>query len=107
MFSERFEPWRYGPVIGSLYDVFKNNKANAIKQFGESIDGKIWIVDIKPGSVFKSVLDDVWEKYKNVDGIRLSEMTHQKDTAWRKALLGGKTFLSDGDIKEEKPFVVH
>lgn len=105
LFSERFEVWKYGPVISSMYDIFKKNKSNAIKEFGAETDGTVWVVDMSSSGNFRIVLDDVWDKYKYIDGIRLSEMTHRKDTAWRKALMAGKPFLSDDDIKGEESFV--
>lgn len=105
LFSERFEVWKYGPVVSSMYDVFKQNKANAIKKFGTESDGTVWVVNENSSPNFKIVMDEVWDKYKNIDGIRLSEMTHMKDTAWRKALRVGSPFLSDNDIKEEVSFI--
>ena len=30
LFSERFEVWKYGPVLTSVYDEFKKYKSNAI-----------------------------------------------------------------------------
>jgi uncharacterized phage-associated protein len=105
LFSERFEAWRYGPVIASVYDAFRHNKANAIKKFYQEPSGDILVVDEETSHEFKTVLNDVWNKYKDFDGIRLSEMTHKRKTAWRKAVSLGNDFLSDDDIKGEEPFV--
>lgn len=105
LFPERFEVWKYGPVIQSIYDTFKEFGANAIKKMGISSDGYVYVVNEDASSIFKEVLDNVWDKYKKYDGIRLSEMTHRQNTAWYKAAIAHKPFLSDEDIKGEADFV--
>lgn len=101
LFSEPFEVWKYGPVVRSVYDEFKHYGANAIKKYAEEDDGSVLIVN-ENRSDFRLALDYVWDKYKFFDGIRLSEMTHQKDTAWWKAAKEDKAYLSNKDILAER-----
>lgn len=105
LFSENFEVWKYGPVIRSIYDEFKDYKGNAIKTYCEEADGSILIVNEKTSSSFKKVLDTIWEKYKSYDGIPLSAMTHREGSAWYKAAKRNDVYLSDADIKAEEAFV--
>lgn len=105
LFSERFEVWKYGPVIRSIYDAFKHRKANAIKAYALESDGAAYVVNETSSEIFHNVLDYVWERYKNLDGIVLSQMTHRNGTAWYKAAIAGNTFLSDAEIYNEEEFI--
>lgn len=105
LFEDKFEVWKYGPVVRSIYDAFKEYRGNAIKKYHAETDGSILIVDEKRSISFKKALDTIWEKYKLYDGIPLSFMTHREGTAWYKAAKRGDTYLSDRDIKAEGAFV--
>ena len=105
LFSENFEVWKYGPVIRSIYDEFKDYKGNAIKTYCEEADGSILIVNEKTSSSFKKALDKKKKKYKSYDGIPLSAMTHREGSAWYKAAKRNDVYLSDADIKAEEAFV--
>lgn len=105
LFGERFEVWKYGPVVRSVYDEFKHNGANRIKAYAQESDGTVLIGNEETSLSFKEALDHVWNIYKNIDGIRLSEMTHRKDTAWYKAAKTKSSFLSDEDIEAEEEFI--
>lgn len=105
LFPERFEVWKYGPVVRDVYDAFKEYGSNAIKNFFKESDGGVYVVNEESSTIFKEVMDYTWDKYKVFDGIRLSEMTHKQDTAWYKAAKAHQVFLSDEDIKNEEAFV--
>lgn len=105
LFSERFEVWKYGPVLRSIYDCYKNYHSNAIKEYAKNSDGNIYVVNEDTANTFRDVINDVWSKYKYYDGIKLSEMTHKYGTAWYKAAIACQSFLSDEDIKNEGDFI--
>ncbi len=105
LFQDKFEVWKYGPVVRSIYDAFKEYRGNAIKHYHREADGAILIVDENTSSSFKKALEAIWEKYKLYDGIPLSLMTHRKGTAWYKAAKREDTYLSDSDIKAEGAFI--
>lgn len=103
LFNERFEVWKYGPVIPSVYAEFKNYGSNAIKNYATENDGRtILIVDEDSSIIFKNVMDNIWRNCKSLDGIYLSSLTHQKGTAWRKAFEKHNLYLSDEDIMSEE-----
>ena len=104
LFSERFEVWQYGPVLRSIYDAFKHKKANAIKTYALGADGAVYVVNEDTSIVFGQILDYVWGKYKHYDGLILSQMTHRNGTAWHKAVLARKPFLTDDEIRTEEDF---
>lgn len=105
LFGERFEVWKYGPVVRSVYDEFKYRGANRIDTYAEEADGSVLIGNESTSCAFKESLDYVWNRYKYIDGIRLSEMTHRKDTAWYKAAKAHRVFLADEDIETEEEFI--
>ena len=101
LFSEPFEVWKYGPVVRSVYDEFKPYGSNAIKEYAKEPDGSVMVVDERQED-FKLALDYVWGKYGRLSGIRLSELTHKKGTAWWKAATEHRPYLSKKDIQEEE-----
>ena len=105
LFQDRFEVWKYGPVVRSIYDEFKEYKGHAIKRYCREPDGSVFVVDEEASSAFKNAVNAIWEKYKLYDGIPLSAMTHREGTAWYKAAKRHDAYLSDADIREEEVFV--
>lgn len=102
LFEERFETWKYGPVLPSIYNEFKGFGSNSIKRFATERDGKtVLIVNEQASPIFKRVLDNVWDICKAYDGIYLSSITHKEGSAWRKAVEKRSQYLLDEDIIEE------
>lgn len=104
LFGERFEAWKYGPVLPSIYAAFKQYGSNSIKNYARDASGKIYVVDMNSSIDFWNSFYKVWELYKNVDGIVLSSYTHRADSAWRKAIDARRPYLLDQDIEEERDF---
>ena len=102
LFEEKFETWKYGPVLRSGYDYYKNYGSNAIRKLAVEDDGKtIYIVNEEGSPVFRKIIDSVWGTYKNYDGIYLSSLTHKSGSAWNKAIDRNSDILLDEDIKAE------
>ncbi len=99
LFSERFETWKYGPVVPSIYAEFSSYKHNPIKNYGQDSQGKCYAV--KEVGIFKTCFDKVWERYKNYSAEQLSNLTHSVGTAWSKAKDNKQQYLNDEDIKSE------
>ena len=79
LFSNQVQAWKYGTVIPDLYHV--------IKRFGNGyVDEDI--VDLyKEKEVEgdqKKLLDFVWNAYKPLTGLQLSDLTHQENIPWKK-----------------------
>jgi len=98
LFPERFEVWKYGPVISSVYDEFKNYKDKPIKDYSRDCNGKGYMITEGSFPAFQVALNKVWQKYKDFSGITLSNITHERGSAWRKAWEGNKPLLLDDDI---------
>lgn len=102
LFSERFETWKFGPVLPSVYEAFKEYGSNAIRDYAKEPDGKsILLVNEESSPMFKRIADAIWEQYKSYDGIYLSLITHKPGTAWSKAAEKRNMYLSDEDIMAE------
>ena len=104
LFSERFEAWRYGPVLTSVYEEFKSYGSNHIKEYYISNDGHAWAVNTDSNEDFANAFDFVWDRYAEFDGIYLSSLTHEKETAWFHAIADESVFLEDKHIEAEDWF---
>lgn len=105
LFLDNFEVWQYGPVVPSVYNAFKQYRSNSIKNYYVSGDGNYSTVSFDNND-FKTNFERVWQKYKELDGVYLSKLTHQEDTAWSKAFSKKEPTLSDDDIYSEKEYVI-
>lgn len=101
LFAERFEAWKYGPVLDDIYQAFKKYGANRIRKYMPDANGLYQIIDIDSDSRFKMCFDKVWYTYATKTGIELSKITHQEFSAWYSAVRAGNTFLKDDDILRE------
>lgn len=101
LFAERFEAWKYGPVLDDVYQAFKEYGANRIKKYMPDANGLLQIIDTDSDIQFKLCFDKVWYTYAAKTGIELSKMTHQSLSAWYAAVSNRQTFLRDQDIIAE------
>lgn len=100
LFSERFETWKYGPVVPSIYAEFSSYGNNEIKSYATDSRGKCFVVT--EDGVFKESIDKVWAIYGGHSGEVLSALTHKEGTAWTKAKDAQKKYLNLDDIKKEE-----
>lgn len=87
---EQVEAWPLGPVIESLYHAFKHFKGKKITSRASMPDfqnGEVEAVRAKlPANIDHmtvSVIQAVWEKYKNLSGGQFIAITHQPGTPWQ------------------------
>lgn len=77
LFQDRIEAWKYGPVIPDLYRATKHWGRDPIPQKNVA-DGPLTV----DGDT-ESFLTEVFDKYGHLDGIKLSQLTHQEGTPWQ------------------------
>lgn len=105
LIDESIEAWPYGPVIVSVYEEFKNNGYNPIKEKALKWD-RTQMCFIAPelpkeDNFAKRVCDVVWVAYGDMSGIQLSNATHAPGTPWRKIWDGNdRRVIPDDLIKE-------
>lgn len=102
LFADRFEAWKYGPVLAEVYSEFSHYRDKNISEYYKDSAGKSFKVNEETNPEFASALYCVWNKYKYYSGIDLSKITHLPGTAWRKAWESDKQFLSDNEICAEE-----
>lgn len=82
LLNEAVYAWKYGPVIHSLYDFFKEYGSKPITHIVSDPDTGNRDATHQNDVEIASFLKSVWNVYKKYDGIALSAMTHQKGTPW-------------------------
>jgi uncharacterized phage-associated protein len=97
LIHEPVEAWRYGPVIKPLYDRIKKYRSNPVEKVTNSFGGHISTHDLN--SQENQVIQDVYKKYGQKDGIQLSSLTHQPNTPWDIAWKNGYNVISNDLIE--------
>lgn len=102
LINESIAAWRYGPVVESLYHVFKHFGAAPIYATEPSVtpEGEIHIPLISKDDTTRwSFLKKIWEIYGRYDAVALSSMTHKEGTPWQETM--NKYGPSGGPIDDE------
>jgi uncharacterized phage-associated protein len=75
LIPNRVEAWKFGPVIPSLYHAIKHWRDKPVGRIDTT--GLEGFRDGEP-----DLVDAIYEAYKGMDGISLSNLTHQPGTPW-------------------------
>lgn len=97
--SEQFEVWRHGPVLPSVYSEFKAFGANPITEFARDALGNAFMVSEKDNPELAEIINAVWAKYRTKTGIELSQITHQPQSAWYRAYLEHRQYITEEDMR--------
>jgi len=95
LINEQIECWQYGPVVRSLFHQFKDFGSSAITR--KATKFKLRKPNEKGVGFFKTItptiserftdertlIETVWDSYKEYGPIRLSNMTHAEGEPWR------------------------
>jgi uncharacterized phage-associated protein len=97
LITEKIQAWKYGPLIESLYRVFRKYGSSNIPESGQVPDAPL-----EDSEVLRRFLDRVWAGYSGYSGLQLSTLTHQKDTPWSKVYtpLSFRKIIPDEEIKQ-------
>jgi len=86
LFDESILAWKHGPVVQSVYNVFKSFGASEIVNQYAMLEGDKNPQGVSSGrNDFHSALNHVLWKYGNYSGWHLRELTHNPGGAWKKA----------------------
>ena len=81
LIDEPIEAWQYGPVIPTIYHVYKKFGNEAISEpifpFNPNQD-----FNLNDDNTTKIILDKVWDVYQKFSAVQLSNMSHEKDSPW-------------------------
>lgn len=75
LYYEDTRAWNFGPVVPELYEKLQKYGSNKVK---EKINNKSFNFDDNNLKIIKAV----YKKYKQYDGMQLSNLTHQQGTPW-------------------------
>ncbi|MEM9064987.1 MAG: type II toxin-antitoxin system antitoxin SocA domain-containing protein [Planctomycetota bacterium] len=102
LISERIEAWKYGPVVPSLYQEFKSfgDQPIAGVAFGSDTTTTTtpeipYLPDDSEGHEAREIIQSVWERYGELSALRLSDITHQRDTPWWMVYESGRRQFGD------------
>lgn len=86
--TETVEAWKYGPVIPSIYHLFKFHPRQPISsdELGK-IDENLFNDDQK------NVMDQVIKTYGKMEGGQLIEITHEKGSPWDQTFNPQKPYI--------------
>lgn len=101
LFAERFEAWKYGPVLDDVYQAFKEYGSNPIRSYMPDATGLRKVIDVDSDILFRGSFDRVWLTLSRKTGIELAKITHRESGAWYAAMKKKSFFLSDEDINRE------
>ena len=83
LITDRSQAWKYGPVIPTVYDVFKGYGRHEIENvFMPTQDLQNDYGRLSSDRYTSSFLNSVWDVYKIYDGLQLSDLTHKEGTPW-------------------------
>lgn len=85
LINEAVIAWKYGPVIESIYHIFKKYGKNSITKL-EYRNGNIPFIPASDAAT-NEVLNRVWDTHKDFSGVDLSAMTHLDDSPWSQTSL--------------------
>ena len=77
LFDNDVHAFEWGPVIPTLYNKLKKFGSSEITKDIDSDDPEL----IENGRAV-SIVNEVWNAYKDIDAARLSAITHREETPW-------------------------
>lgn len=77
LIEDKIEAWMYGPVVPALYEAVKGSRGAPIPDF---LPAPVE----SPTAEQQDIIKRVYNTYKELNGIQLSNLTHQPDTPWDK-----------------------
>lgn len=90
LFEDDIEAWMYGPVVPSVYELYKENGSNGIA----CPEGEIIMLSADEEDIFNQVYD----AYGQFSAYKLMEMTHN-ESPWRSTQVGVGHVISKEKIK--------
>ena len=107
LYTERFQPWKYGPVLGTLNDKFDCLKGKGISVYSTNAKGEVVVPALDEMLELKDVVDIVWDNSRNLTGFQLSRLivASGKNSAWEKAVVNHRPFISNVDMAEDETYL--
>lgn len=104
LFKENFEVWQYGPVLPTVYQEFKSFGKNNINSYSKDADGNSHCYSEAKAPLLKSIIDDIWCRYKAYSGQSLSAITHTPGSGWSSAYQRGAQEIGMEDMANDSTY---
>ncbi len=104
LLAEPFQPWKFGPVLQSVYGEFKPYGGRPIRRYAKDAEGRAFVIDESDDPDLGATLDDVWKATKSKSAFRLSEITHQRHSAWWDAWQQDERYISDDKLAGDNTY---
>jgi len=110
LLNEKFEAWKFGPVVPIIYQEFKlfgsspiSPEYDILRLVRPKNERRLEISN----ELHQEIINDTWEALKDVSATQLSNWTHSAGMAWDNAyIVGANNKLNEKDIiKDFKPLV--
>jgi len=82
LIDEFIEAWPYGPVVPTIYHEFKKYGPNPITNLACDLVGDQLVPYKVTSPQVIPLLDRVWQVYKPLSALALSELTHRAGSPW-------------------------
>lgn len=77
LITDRIEAWKYGPVIPDLYRALKDYGSGFVTT---EIPERVRSAPLDARE--RDLIEQVYKRYGNKNGVQLSQLTHQPGTPW-------------------------
>ena len=104
MLNEVFEAWKFGPVLSTLYQACKHFKGTKIDKAIKDIDpvtGEEMPPEMITDPDVLGIIAYVWDQFKDISAIDLSDWTHAQDGPWYLVTKGGTEILRHQDVPND------
>ena len=109
LIGEQIEAWKYGPVVRTLYNAFREFGSGPITEKAldwEIKQGKfiastpvIQSGDLAQDGFARALVEVVWNKYGSLAPFKLVEITHLPGSPWQVAYAESKTYIPNDSIQ--------
>lgn len=102
LLEENFQPWKYGPVVRSVWDEYKPFGADPIRAYGKNAQDKAYMAAENKDAVLAASINAVWNAAKHRSAVTLSRITHNPGSAWSKGYKRG--WIAHEDIANDDTY---
>lgn len=104
LLAEQFQPWKFGPVLQSVYGEFKTYGAQPIRRYAKDAEGQAFIVDEDEDPDLATTLNEVWAATKGRSAFNLSQITHSRGSAWWDAWQEDDRYIDDDALGADRTY---
>lgn len=104
LLAEQFQPWKFGPVLQSVYGEFKTYGGQQIRRYAKDAEGRAFVIDEDSNPDLATTLDEVWAATRGLSAFNLSQITHKRDSAWWDAWQQDERYIDDEDLKHDSTY---